>query len=402
MKKKWLNYKQKILILISMSIIFGAIVLYYGISLIKYINISYNKYELKISLLKLDNARMKHLLSMEKVPIEDEKEMLENIARILKNMKKFFPHKKVTAFTGLYNQCEKNYLDLNLDLLNSGRDKFKSSMKKYKKSFAQLMDAIDEIMAYSYTGLFPKKILSNIMIFSLLDIIFISIAFIIYYRNGKSDKKCGNSIDSSAFIAGLAHEIKNPLAAIEANLQLLAMDIKNEELYRAIKESKRLYTLLDNYLKLLRPIEYNPENVRLSSVITDIQRLLSSKIKEKNISFSFNAPHRAIMLDRDQVKQLLFNLISNAADAVPENGIIMVHANFNRRKIIISVKDNGPGITNDQEERIFSPFYSKKPHGTGMGLFICKNIVEKAGGELKYSRKNDMTSFDIILPIEED
>lgn len=310
------------------------------------------------SLYKIDNIRIKHLIAIEKAPIKNEKKLLDNITKIINEMKKYFPEDSITRCTSAYNEYEKKNLDLNSAFYNN-REKFKKSLKEYREYFNDMINGVTNYLykSISKVSIFSKKI--ALWSYALLQIIFLSLSLLLYFRSNDKDSK-KQSIDSASFIAGLAHEIKNPLAAIETNLQLLAMDVKEEELSRAIKETKRLHIMLDEYLKLLRPVEYVLEPVKLSSIVTDIQRLLKQKIKQKNIKVSVNIPHKVFNMDRNQIKQLIFNLVLNAIDAVKDDGQVSISANIIKKKIVIAVKDNGPGVDDELVEKIFSPFFSKK------------------------------------------
>jgi len=399
MKKKEERKKNISLILMLLAVLFGIISFSQSIYIQRLRNAERLIYMFKNSLYEIDNMRIKHLISIEKSPVKDEKKLLDNITMIINKMKKIFPEDSISRCTDAYNEYEKKYLELNSAFYNN-REKFKRSLKEYRSYYnAMIYSVADDLFkSISIRSLFSRRM--ALLSYAFIEIFLVSLSLMLYFRANVKDSKT-QSIDSASFIAGLAHEIKNPLSAIVSNLQLLAMDIKNEELSRAIKETKRLHIMLDDYLKLLRPVEYVLEPVKLSSIVTDIQKLLKQKIKQKNISISTNIPHKVFNMDRNQIKQLIFNLVLNAIDAVGEDGTISISANIIKKNIVIAVKDDGPGVDEELIEKIFSPFFSKKDHGSGMGLFICRNIVEKAGGKLIYSRKSDMTCFEIVLPIVE-
>jgi two-component system, NtrC family, sensor histidine kinase HydH len=212
---------------------------------------------------------------------------------------------------------------------------------------------------------------------------------------------------------GLIHEIKNPLTSLSMNLQLLEEDWRNPktpEERRALKriqtllaETNRLKTILDEFVNFIR-------EHRLRLTVCDVNRLVESMV-------AFVTPQmeaRGIQLrtslgllpmtrvDENRIKQVLLNLLLNAAQAMKETGpreIILITA-AEDQKIRIDVTDTGRGIPKGDLEKVFQAFYTKSKGGLGLGLPTARRIVEEHGGRLTVESEPGRGSrFSVLLPI---
>jgi len=216
--------------------------------------------------------------------------------------------------------------------------------------------------------------------------------------------------------AGVAHEIRNPLTAIKARLftQQKALAPGSRERTDAEfigREIDRLEKIVSDFLRFARPVE--PEIVPLSpgELLRGVRELMAPQLRESSIDLAVEGAVEArVVGDPEQLKQVLINLVQNAAEALGKDGTITLRAvesrvmlgGRTREVVILEVEDNGPGIPADVQGRLFDPFFSTKPSGTGLGLSIAARIVEKHGGALRFqTAANRGTTFGIVLPMPE-
>ncbi len=215
--------------------------------------------------------------------------------------------------------------------------------------------------------------------------------------------------------AGVAHEIRNPLTAIKARLytQQKALTPGSRERTDAEfigREIDRLEKIVNDFLRFARPVE--PERVPLSpsDLLGAVRELLTPQLRESSIDLVVeHAVETEILADPEQLKQVLINLVQNAAEATGQSGTITLRAvksrvllgGRTREVVMLEVEDNGPGIPPDVQQRLFDPFFTTKPSGTGLGLSIAARIMEKHGGALRFrTTANRGTTFGIVLPLQ--
>ncbi len=207
--------------------------------------------------------------------------------------------------------------------------------------------------------------------------------------------------------AGAAHEIRNPLTAIQSTLQYLSTRIQAEKekklLANALKETKRINEILTALLSFSRPSDIKKEKNDIITILEDSLDLISIQAKKYKITISRDYPMTPILLNSDkaQLKQLFLNILLNSAQAMKEGGElkIKVHPKDNH-KILITVTDTGEGIPEDKLDNIFNPFFTTKRGGTGLGLSICYGIIESHLGEIEVkSKANQGTTVLITFPL---
>jgi signal transduction histidine kinase len=207
--------------------------------------------------------------------------------------------------------------------------------------------------------------------------------------------------------AGLAHEIKNPLAGIHGVLELLRDDSSDEsqsKLYdEMLAELDRVNGTIHSLLGFARPAPANRVPTNIEQLVDATVKLLRPGLTKKSIRLEISiAPDlREFPVDPDQIRQVLVNLISNAADAIDRNGTITVRATEfpNGNGVIIAVEDDGSGISEDGLARIFEPFHTTKFSGTGLGLAVARSLVDKHGGRIEVESELDKgTTFFVLLP----
>lgn len=207
--------------------------------------------------------------------------------------------------------------------------------------------------------------------------------------------------------AGAAHEIRNPLTAIQSSLQYLSTKIQAEKekklLTNALKETRRINEILTALLSFSRPSEIKKEKNNIIEILEDSLDLISIQAKKYKITISRDYPTTPILLNSDkaQLKQLFLNILLNSAQAMKEGGELKIEVQpKDNHKILVTVTDTGEGIPEDKLDNIFDPFFTTKRGGTGLGLSICYGIIESHKGEIEVkSKANQGTTVLITLPL---
>jgi len=215
--------------------------------------------------------------------------------------------------------------------------------------------------------------------------------------------------------AGIAHEIRNPLASISGSVEVLKSELQlngdNERLLELIlKESSRLNTIIGDFLSFARVNKNINSQCDLISTVNDVLELSRShELISDNVSieFEFHQPGVIVAGGEDQIKQIVWNLIINSAQAFDnDGGEIRISAskyvsNHSGEMIRLIIADNGPGIPADLLTRILDPFFSTKKEGTGLGLPIVARIVNCIGGQFDIDNSSDAgTSVSVYLPCQ--
>jgi PAS domain S-box-containing protein len=199
-------------------------------------------------------------------------------------------------------------------------------------------------------------------------------------------------------ISGVAHEIRNPIFAIQSIAQILDKEIessRHQPLVQAmLKETKRMKNLVEELLLYSRPSRLNIIEIDVYGLLEELKSYLTAK--KINIPVSLTARTERLRADRDKLIQVLLNILDNAAGAGSSMVDILTDEENGRKRIIIS--DDGEGIREDHLDRLFEPFFTTKKDGTGLGLAICKKIIEDHGGIIEVMSKGKGTTVIISLP----
>jgi two-component system NtrC family sensor kinase len=209
-------------------------------------------------------------------------------------------------------------------------------------------------------------------------------------------------------MAILAHEIKNPLQAIQGNLDLLSAyeleaDEREETLRICRNELRRLTDITQGVLSLSRtgPETYRP--VAVAQAWQKTMDLVSKQIKDAGIEVEVDLPADlpAIHGSMEQVVQVLLNLVLNAMESMPNGGRLEIAGSRQGDTVVVAVTDSGPPIPEDHLDRLVEPFFTTKPEGTGLGLFVSHTIMQQHGGSLIATNLPDDQGvrFSIILPM---
>jgi signal transduction histidine kinase len=189
--------------------------------------------------------------------------------------------------------------------------------------------------------------------------------------------------------AGLAHETRNPLNIIRGMAQLISKVQDSSPEVRAksleiITETDRVTAQLNEFINYSRPREVRRAATDLNAVATEVARALNYDIEEKKIQLEVLVESLVIEADEQLLRQALFNLVLNAVQAVPAQGVIRIRASRrNHEEAFIEVSDNGPGVPPEQRAEIFKPYFTTHEEGTGLGLAVVQQIVLAHGWEIE-------------------
>ena len=214
--------------------------------------------------------------------------------------------------------------------------------------------------------------------------------------------------------AGVAHEIGNPLNALNIHLQLLARELLDlpegtrEPLADLVgvarTEVERLDTIIRQFLRALRPTQPVLRPEQPTDVLQETLALLKNEFENRRITVSVDITEAipAVQLDRSQIKQVFFNLIKNALEAMPDGGALRIEMGAGDVYVDIAFIDTGKGIAPEELQRVFEPYHTTKQTGSGLGLMIVQRIIDEHGGEIELSSKPGAgTWFKVRLPRSE-
>mgnify|MGYP001599433119 FL=1 len=200
--------------------------------------------------------------------------------------------------------------------------------------------------------------------------------------------------------AGVAHELRNPLSAIDLNLHLFEDELRVEtqpssrvdKYLRVLNaETRRLSAILDNFMKFARPGSLRLHAIDTGQLLSHIMSLLQYEAQDRRIQLLAKAPDTlpALMGDETEISQVLVNIIVNAFQAMPEGGVCNVIARGikadEKEWVELTVQDSGKGIKKEELARLFEPFYTTKTAGSGLGLAIAYRIVQDHEGTIQVS-----------------
>jgi two-component system sensor histidine kinase HydH len=206
-------------------------------------------------------------------------------------------------------------------------------------------------------------------------------------------------------VAGIAHEIRNPLNSIRLSIQYLERrlggnGVRAEDLRPAIEEVDRLSALLTNLLTFQKNRQPELRNQPVAPVVQKCIGLVQPQAETRNIEIRADTGPSGLeaRFDLEQLTQMLMNLLLNAIEATGRNGTIDVRIERQGAAARISVHDSGPGLTEEQREHLFEAFYTTKPNGTGLGLAVSRELAAGMCGGLHYRDDPPGATFEIELP----
>lgn len=205
--------------------------------------------------------------------------------------------------------------------------------------------------------------------------------------------------------AGIAHEVRNPLTSVNGFLQLMKTQYPERTDYFDIifSEIKRIDFVLSELLVLAKPQSVHFQEVQLHGLLEQVITLLKTNAVLSNIDLKQPFKKQdagAILADANQMKQLFINLIKNAIEAMPEGGSIYISTEKLMNEWKITIQDEGKGMSEEDIQKIYDPFFSTKTEGTGLGLTICAAILKDHHGRMDVSSElGKGTAFHIYLPV---
>ncbi len=296
----------------------------------------------------------------------------------------------------------------------------KREMDLYKVTICVPMITDDRVVGLIALGAKATGDMFFVSDLRVLETLATEVALAIRYRNMEEEIFRKNKlIELGTLAAGVAHEIRNPLASIRTFAQLMPerMDdpeFKNEFSKLVLKDVDRITKVIESMLAFARPSQVTVSAHAVVDLVEEAILLAQPRFKAKRIELTRQFHDTPVVkANKQQVLQVLINLINNAADALPEGGKIRVSTgirwleptNSDERRVragVIEVMDNGPGIPPNIRARLFDPFFTTKKEGTGLGLSISQKIVRDHGGIITVtSVEGKGTTFQVSLPVAE-
>ncbi len=214
--------------------------------------------------------------------------------------------------------------------------------------------------------------------------------------------------------AGVAHEIGNPLNSLHIYLQLIEREIRQlhgpsrerleKHLRVCVEEIARLDQIINQFLKAVRPSRPQLEPHSANLILQDVIEVLGPEITNRDIlvekELGRDLPQ--ILADRDQMKQVFFNVIRNSIQSMSRGGILHLRTEIHGERVLATVRDTGGGIPSEVLQHIFEPYFTTKSEGSGLGLMIVQRVVREHGGLIEVSSEQGRgTTFRIFLPTAE-
>jgi signal transduction histidine kinase len=207
--------------------------------------------------------------------------------------------------------------------------------------------------------------------------------------------------------AGLAHEIKNPLASMKGSVEILASEFpadhdKHEFVEILGKELDRLNKVLGEFLQFARPPRPDRRPCDLREVLDSIRALCSREARRQGVTIEleYEPSLPELELDAAQVQQAFLNIVLNGIQAMPSGGCLSISVARRDNDIGIEVRDEGSGVAPENHSRIFDPFFTTKDGGTGLGMATARNLIQAHGGDIRLiGTEGEGATFLISLPM---
>ncbi len=234
-------------------------------------------------------------------------------------------------------------------------------------------------------------------------------------RMARDERLLERQAANRAVMRGLAHEIKNPLGGLRGAAQLLERELPEKSLKEytriIIHEADRLRSLVDRMIGSPQPPKRQPVNIH--EILEHVRRLILVEVPVGlDIERDYDPSLPPLTGDRDQLIQALLNVVRNSVEAMNQRGRVRLRTRCERQFTIggvrhrlavrLDVEDNGPGIPEELQDRIFYPMVTSKPGGTGLGLSIAQELINHHGGLIEYASRPGRTVFTIYLPLKND
>lgn len=264
----------------------------------------------------------------------------------------------------------------------------------------------DFISTYTILNIVYMFLLDNYNIIFLISIYLIYNLIILLKKRMKlyytlEDIENSKLIKTSIF--KVTHEIKNPLAVIKGYLSIF--DPYDSD--KCLKYKNILEIEVENALNVLKDfssinhLDIKKNNINYYDLLMEAKETILPFFNDKNIKLNISSPRELFVnADYNRMKQVLINILKNSTEALSDNGKIDIKSYIENNKLITIIKDNGHGMDKETIDNLFTPFYSKKSFGTGLGLCLSKEIIELHNGTIKYTSKlNLYTEVKIVIPV---
>lgn len=259
------------------------------------------------------------------------------------------------------------------------------------------------------SSLFREAFIFFLIITTIIHVIFLFFHSLSLKRHAERERKQNNTQKLElvgTLAASTAHEIRNPLTGIKGLVQLLSEKYKDpkDQFYFSIlnKEINRINQIVNEFLILGKPTVQKMEKIHLDQVIYDLNPIIHSEANLFNVDYSFQISSEDIIVlaTNDRLKQVILNITKNALESMSCEGKLLIKLEKNNNEALLTISDSGKGISAVDLQKIFTPFFTSKENGTGLGLVVCKRIIESFNGNISINSEiNKGTEVLITLPL---
>jgi len=227
-----------------------------------------------------------------------------------------------------------------------------------------------------------------------------------YFRNFEILSRANADAQKRALLGSIAmefsHDLKSPLSALR-DCAVLALEKNNPDYSKRVlsdisRRTEEVTGRIQEFLNYSRDEIQEKKTVMLTELANQLSQDLSPRIRSKNLKLDFRFPSESVFVDPISLRRAITNLVENAIDASPQNGMILVEAKLLKKRLLVFVKDFGSGIHESELPKIFEPYYTTKPksEGIGLGLAIVDRISRQHGGHVQVMSKPNMGSTFVM------
>ncbi len=236
-----------------------------------------------------------------------------------------------------------------------------------------------------------------------------------FLSRAREEQRADRHAAGREILRGLAHEIKNPLGGLRGAAQLLDDELQDREQREytriIIHEADRLRNLVDRIMGSYRPIDPRPLNIH--EVLEHVRKLVQAEVREGlTVTRDYDPSLPPIRGDREQLIQVVLNIVRNAVEAFDGHGEIRLRTRivspryigrqWHQHVLTVDIEDNGPGVEESLQDRIFYPMITTRPEGGGLGLSIAQEVIHRHGGAIELESQPGRTRFSLLLPWSKD